>query len=288
MSASDYILLEQIGTGASSQVWTAQNKLTEEIVAVKILDMDDTNIEYLQKEVQVLAIQKHPNVIQYYKSLVSEEDHKLWIVMELMDSGNCCDLLKTKYHKGMPEVLIATILKELLTGLAYVHDYGIIHRDIKGSNVLLTKEGDVKICDFGVSGMLNRREDRKKTLVGTPAWMAPEVMDSSVDGYGKSADIWSFGITALEMAYGKAPYETYSPMKVIMMSLQCPPPELERGGNTYKYSKSFQDMIKLCLKKNPEERSAAKTLLKHKFFKQAKDSAYIKTHLPESSDIIKL
>ena len=199
-----------------------------------------------------MSLSKHTNLLTVYGSYVSGP--KLYIVTPFLSAGSCLDIMKTSYKEGMDESLIATILKQALQGLDYLHKNGLIHRDVKAGNLLIDNDGLVQLADFGVSSSLMEHGDRKssrKTFVGTPCWMAPEVMEQS--GYDYKADIWSFGITALELAYGHAPYAKFPPMKVLMLTLQKDPPTLERDKTKNKYSKTFKDMIDMCLSKDPNK-----------------------------------
>ncbi|CAK7336367.1 unnamed protein product [Dovyalis caffra] len=196
------------------------------------------------------------------------------------------------YPDGFEELVIATILREVLKGIEYLHHQGHIHRDVKAGNILIDGRGAVKLGDFGVSACLFDSGDRQRmrnTFVGTPCWMAPEVMEQ-LHGYDFKADIWSFGITALELAHGHAPFSKYPPMKVLLMTLQNAPPGLDLERDK-KFSKSFKQMIASCLVKDPLKRPSAKKLLKHSFFKQARSNDYIVRTLldglPDLGDRIK-
>ncbi|XP_052181634.1 serine/threonine-protein kinase BLUS1-like isoform X1 [Diospyros lotus] len=277
-----YTLYEEVGIGVSASVHRALCVPLNEIVAVKILDFErhNSDLSSISREAQTMVLIDYPSVLKSHCSFVS--DHNLWVVMPYMDGGSCLHILKAAYPDGFEEVVIATILKEVLKGLEYLHHHGHIHRDVKAGNVLIDARGRVKLGDFGVSACLFDSGDRQRTrntFVGTPCWMAPEVM-AQLHGYDFKADIWSFGITALELAHGHAPFSKYPPMKVLLMTLQNAPPGLdyERDG---KFSKSFKQMIASCLVKDPSKRPSAKKLLKHSFFKQARSNDYIARTLLE-------
>uniref|UniRef100_A0A803N4Z8 Protein kinase domain-containing protein n=1 Tax=Chenopodium quinoa TaxID=63459 RepID=A0A803N4Z8_CHEQI len=271
-----YTLLEEIGEGVSALVYRALCILNNEIVAIKILDFERCNsdLKNISRESHTMFLVDHANVLKSHCSFVN--DHNLWVVMPYMAGGSCLHILKAAHPDGFEEVVIATILREVLKGLEYLHSHGHIHRDVKAGNILIGSRGAVKLGDLGVSTCLFDSGDRQRTrntFVGTPCWMAPEVMEQH-NGYDFKADIWSFGITALELAHGHAPFSKYPPMKVLLMTIQYAPPTLNYERDK-KFSKSFKQMIASCLVKDPAKRPTVKKLIKHAFFKQARSNEYI-------------
>lgn len=268
---NDYKLLEEVGYGASATVYRAIYLPFNEVVAVKCLDLDrcNSNLDDIRREAQTMSLIDHPNVIRAFCSFVV--DRNLWVVMPFMDEGSCLHLMKIAYPDGFEEAAIGSILKETLKALEYLHRQGHIHRDVKAGNILLNSNGIVKLADFGVSACMFDTGDRQRarnTFVGTPCWMAPEVLQPG-SGYNSKADIWSFGITALELAHGHAPFSKYPPMKVLLMTIQNAPPGLDYDRDK-KFSKSFKEMVAMCLVKDQTKRPTAEKLLKHSFFKHAK------------------
>ncbi|KAL6911617.1 hypothetical protein ACP4OV_000422 [Aristida adscensionis] len=265
----DYELYEEVGQGVSAIVYRALCKPLDEIVAVKVLDFERTNsdLNNIMREAQTMILIDHPNVVKAHCSFTN--DQTLWVVMPYMAGGSCLHIMKSVHPDGFEESVIATVLREVLKGLDYLHHHGHIHRDVKAGNILVDSRGGIKLGDFGVSACLFDSGDRQRarnTFVGTPCWMA--------------ADIWSFGITALELAHGHAPFSKYPPMKVLLMTLQNAPPGLDYERDK-KFSRSFKQMIAMCLVKDPSKRPSAKKLLKQPFFKQARSIDFVGRKLLE-------
>ncbi|KAK4397991.1 Serine/threonine-protein kinase fray2 [Sesamum angolense] len=310
LNPNDYKLLEEVGFGASATVYRAIYLPSNEEVAVKCLDLDRCgsnlfeahgsdcseyiaeveeefgSVDDIRREAQTMTLIDHPNIIKAYCSFVV--DCNLWVVMPFMAEGSCLHLMMIAYPEGFEESAIGSILKETLKALEYLHRHGHIHRDVKAGNILMDSNGEVKLADFGVSACLFDRGDRQRSrnrwelhagtfalsfsltcsLVLSICMMAPEVLQPGT-GYDFKADIWSFGITALELAHGHAPFSKYPPMKVLLMTIQNAPPGLDYDRDK-KFSKSFKEMVAMCLVKDQTKRPTAEKLLKHPFFKNAK------------------
>lgn len=288
----DYEFLGKIGQGAFASVWRARCKSNGgKMCAVKVLNLEhvDTNFVDIRLEVQTMRLSSHQNILACFTSFT--QDTNLLLVTQLMDKGSslqCIQSARLKLQQQqqiLRDGTIATfeehttyILYETIMGLKYIHENGQIHRDVKAGNILLDSDANVRIADFGVSGWLvdgGQRRENTRTFVGTPCWMAPEVMEQ-VHGYDYKADIWSLGITALELAKGYAPYARYAPMKVLLMTIQEEPPSLETyedDDDIEKWSESFRDMIAYCLQKDPSKRPNCTELLSHRHFMSLGDSA---------------
>lgn len=246
----------KLGEGSYGSVYKALHKESGQVLAIKQVPVD-TDLQEIIKEISIMQQCDSPYVVKYYGSYFKNTD--LWIVMEYCGAGSVSDIMRLR-KKTLSEDEIATILSDTLKGLEYLHLRRKIHRDIKAGNILLNSEGHAKLADFGVAGQLTDTMAKRNTVIGTPFWMAPEVIQEI--GYDCVADIWSLGITALEMAEGKPPYGDIHPMRAIFMIPTKPPPSFRKPDQ---WSSEFIDFVSVCLVKNPEERATASDLLQHVF-----------------------
>ncbi|XP_029908035.1 serine/threonine-protein kinase 4-like [Myripristis murdjan] len=269
-------VLEKLGEGSYGSVFKAHLKETGEIVAIKQVPVE-SDLQEIIKEISIMQQCNSPHVVRYYGSYFKNSD--LWIVMEYCGAGSVSDIIRIR-NKTLTEEEIAAILQATLKGLEYLHFMRKIHRDIKAGNILLNSEGQAKLADFGVAGQLTDTMAKRNTVIGTPFWMAPEVIQEI--GYNCVADIWSLGITAIEMAEGKPPYADIHPMRAIFMIPTNPPPTFR---NPDQWSSAFQDFVSKCLVKNPENRATATHLLQHPFIKSAKPSSILRALITDAMEI---
>lgn len=265
--AKGYELREQIGQGTCAVVFRAWCEQIHDEVAIKVIDLEwlQAPLEDIGREIHVMSLSSHPNIVPFSTAFVVGAD--LWIVMPLLTGGSVLSLMECAFSQGLPEPYAVYVLHGLLKALEYFHGNNQIHRDVKAANLMLDAQGNVMLTDYGMMGwMVEGGWDRKQrqTFVGTPCWMAPEVMEQS-SGYDYKADVWSLGITAIELAEGRAPYTNYPPMKVLFLTLQNNPPTLTTK-HSKQFSAKYHDFVAQCLLKDPKNRPTVKQLLKHSLF----------------------
>lgn len=261
-SATQFNVLEELGHGAYGSVYHGVDKVTGLDVAIKQIDLEsDENILEFKREITLLSTCNDDNITKYYGCFV--KGFKLWIVMEYLPGGSLSDLL---VPGPIRETAIVGLCRDIVLGLHYLHNSGKIHRDLKPANILVSEEGFAKIADFGVSTQLSNKLSLRTTYIGTPYYMAPEVILHHQ--YNFKLDIWSLGITLLELAHGKPPLYQYHPMQAVYLIEKNDPPRLIGD----EFSESFKDFIACCLQRNPNERPTTKQLMKHKFLNSAKIS----------------
>uniref|UniRef100_A0A0N4ZT40 Mitogen-activated protein kinase kinase kinase kinase n=1 Tax=Parastrongyloides trichosuri TaxID=131310 RepID=A0A0N4ZT40_PARTI len=253
-----YDLIQTVGSGTYGEVWKAKEIKTGLITAVKVVKLEaGDNFAAIQQEIYMLKDCLHPNIIAYYNSFLKRD--KLWIVMEYCSGGSLQDIYQLT--GPLREQQIAFVCRETLRGLHYLHSKRQVHRDVKSANILLTSKGDVKLADFGVAAQITETIGKRKSFIGTPYWMAPEVACvEKKGGYGNECDVWSVGITAIELAELQPPHFELHPMSVLYMMTKSnyKPPRLKERD---KWSPLFHEFIKLCLTKNPKRRPSPEKLL---------------------------
>jgi hypothetical protein len=255
--------MTKIGEGAAGEVYGATHVKTGMKVAVKKMEINNENIKLLITEIGIMKTSKHPNIVEYLDSYIVE-DREMWVVMEFMGGGCLTDVLESFDTIQMTESQIAYVARETLKSLAYVHSLHRIHRDIKSDNILLSTDGAVKLADFGYAAQLTNKQKARNTVVGTPYWMAPELIRGH--DYGTKVDIWSLGIMLIEMAEGEPPYMEYPPLRALfLITTKGIPPVKDQN----KWSKEFHDFFQKCLDVNVQTRPEAVELLKHPFMQKA-------------------
>ncbi|KAL9902873.1 serine/threonine-protein kinase msn isoform 10-T18 [Glossina fuscipes fuscipes] len=287
--AGIFELIEVVGNGTYGQVYKGRHTKTGQLAAIKVMDVTEDEEEEIKLEINVLKkYSNHRNIATYYGAFIKKsppgKDDQLWLVMEYCGAGSVTDLVKSTKGQSLKEEWIAYICREILRGLSYLHSNKVIHRDIKGQNVLLTDNAEVKLVDFGVSAQLDRTIGRRNTFIGTPYWMAPEVIacDENPEAtYDNRSDLWSLGITALEMAESQPPLCDLHPMRALFLIPRNSPPRLK---SNRKWSKKFQSFIDTVLVKDYHQRPYTEQLLKHAFIKDQPTDRQVRIQLKDHID----
>ena len=278
-----FTLICPIGNGGFGKVYKAIHNSSKEIFAIKIIDYtkncnnDKSNISFnyksIQQETSVMRLINESNyILNYYGSYYSRNSNSLWLILEYCSSGSAVDLMLSM-GRTLSEIEIATIIEMILKALIQIHEINLIHRDIKGANILLSEDGYAKLGDFGV-GIQMTNEEYRTSKKGSPYWMSPQVVLSNK--YDTKTDIWSLGITCLELVEGEPPYGEMKPI-MVMEKIANDPPKAKDIINVDEHTDDFVNFVNLCLEVNPEHRPSAKELIKHPFIvKLAKGKKYLK------------
>ena len=257
-----FVDLVKIGEGAAGEVFLATSKKDGRRVAIKIMQLNEESLPLVVTEIDIMRSSKHPNVVEYIESYVV--DDQLWVVMEYMGGGCLTEILDQYPRVVMTEPQMAHVAKETLECLVYIHHMHRIHRDIKSDNLLLGSDGSVKVADFGYAAQLTRKQQKRNTVVGTPYWMAPELIRGY--DYGTKVDVWSLGVMMIEMAEREPPYMDLPPLRALFLITTKEFPGLKEPE---RWSSQFADFVGQCLRKDTGDRPEAQELLQHPFLNRA-------------------
>jgi serine/threonine protein kinase len=289
--AGIFELIEIVGSGTYGNVYKGRHVKTAQLAAIKIMNINEDEEEEIKMEINMLKkYSHHRNIATYYGAFIKKlpsstgKHDQLWLVMEFCGSGSITDLVKSSKGGSLKEEWIAYVCREILQGLNHLHQNKVIHRDIKGQNVLLTDKAEVKLVDFGVSAQLDRTVGRRNTFIGTPYWMAPEVIacDENPEAtYDSRSDLWSLGITSMEMAEGHPPLCDMHPMRALFLIPRNAPPRLKKSK---KWTKKFESFVETVLVKDYTLRPFTENLLRHQFIRDQPPERQIRNQIKEQID----
>jgi len=266
---------KKIGEGAAGEVFSAVAVADKKKVAVKKMALNSDSAKLITTEIRIMKTSQHPNVVQYIDAYIVND--QLWVVMEFMGGGCLTEILEQFEHVKLTEPQVAFVVKETLKSLIYVHEMHRIHRDIKSDNILLSESGEVKLADFGYAAQLTQQQQKRNTVVGTPYWMAPELIRGH--DYDTKVDVWSLGIMLIEMCEGEPPYMEFPPLRALFLITTKGIPELKEGE---KWSAELKDFLKQCITKDAAQRPTSKQLLLHPFLKRASPASSLMPVIKEA------
>jgi len=276
-----YKNMKKIGEGAAGEVFSAMDVRTGKRVAVKKMEITKDSLPLLVTEIRVMKTSKHPNIVEYIESYIIS-DNEIWVVMEFMGGGCLTDVLECFEDVRLNEAQMAFVARETLKALSYIHSTHTFHRDIKSDNILLGLDGLLKLSDFGYAAQLHKLKAYRNTVVGTPYWMAPELIRGH--DYGVKVDIWSLGIMVIELAEGEPPYMQYPPLRALfLITTKGIPPLKEQS----KWSRELHDFMSKCLDTNVATRPHADVLLQHPFLLKSCEAKDFKGVIAQAKELKK-